>query len=295
MPWLQLRARAGKECAEELEHALEELGALSVTLQDAEDEAVFQLDRDSTPLWRQVELVGLFPADTEPEALSRALRSACPDCSPVLKTETLEDRDWERSWMTDFRPMRFGEQVWVCPSWSEPPAPDAVNLFLDPGLAFGSGTHPTTALCLEWLDAHPPRDRNVIDYGCGSGILAVASALLGARRVVAVDNDPQAVTACAGNRDLNGIDAGRLSTHLPDADERHAPGDVVLANILAGPLESLAPVLTRLTAPGGTLVLSGILSGQSETLQQTYASGFIMEPPVIREGWALLQGVRRPQ
>lgn len=295
MPWLQLRARAGKECAEELEHALEELGALSVTLQDAEDEAVFQLDRDSTPLWRQVELVGLFPADTEPEALSRALRAACPDCSPTLRTETLEDRDWERSWMTDFRPMRFGERVWVCPSWSEPPAPDAVNLFLDPGLAFGSGTHPTTALCLEWLDAHPPRDRNVIDYGCGSGILAVSAALLGARRVVAVDNDPQAVTACAGNRDLNGIDAGRLSTHLPDADGRHAPGDVVLANILAGPLESLAPVLTRLTVPGGTLVLSGILSGQSETLQQAYASGFIMKPPVIREGWALLQGVRRPQ
>ncbi len=292
MPWLQLKARAPQESADALERRMVELGALSVTLQDAEDEAVFQLDRHSTPLWSQVQLIGLFPGDADPEALRHDLGATGNDPALKIEYEILEERDWQRAWMSDFAPMRFGERLWVCPSWSQPPEPDAVNLMLDPGLAFGSGTHPTTALCLEWLDSHPPRDQRVIDYGCGSGILAIAAALLGARGITAIDNDPQAVTASADNRDLNGIDPRRLSVYPADADEP-APAELVLANILAGPLESLAPLLGRLTAPGGIVLLSGILSAQSESLSRTYAAnGFAMQPPVLRDGWALLEGRR---
>lgn len=271
---------------------MNELGALSVTLQDAEDEAVFQLDRHSTPLWSQVQLIGLFPGDADPEALRHALEETGDGSELNIEYEFLEERDWQRTWMSDFAPMRFGQRLWVCPSWSQPPEPDAVNLMLDPGLAFGSGTHPTTTLCLEWLDSHPPRDQRVIDYGCGSGILAIAAALLGAREITAIDNDPQAVKASADNRDLNGIDARHLGVFPTDAGEP-APADLVLANILAGPLESLAPLLKRLSAPGGIVLLSGILSAQSESLSRTYAAnGFTMQPPVLRDGWVLLEGRR---
>lgn len=290
MPWLQIKARITDTEAPQMEQLFQSVGAVSVTLLDAEDEPVFQLDPDSTPLWQQTLLCALFEDDADPDAIIEIITGASRLLASDLLSEKIADQDWERVWMSDFKPMRFGERLWVCPSWSEPPAPDAVNVMLDPGLAFGSGTHPTTALCLAWLDSQQLTNKSVIDYGCGSGILAIAAALLGANRVVAVDNDPQAVTASGNNRDMNGISAELMTVHLPG--EAHAPADIVVANILSGPLAELTPVLTSLTKPGGKLILSGVLSEQTQTLMASYEPYFAMQPPVIQDEWVRIEGTR---
>lgn len=194
--------------------------------------------------------------------------------------------------MDDFRPMRFGQRLWICPSWDEPPAGDAISILLDPGLAFGTGTHPTTALCLEWLDAHPPAGLEVIDYGSGSGILAVAALKLGAARVTAVDIDPQALTATRDNAARNGVDDARLHVDYPEA-LGETTADLVLANILAGPLVELAPAMAGRVRPGGAIVLSGILREQADTVRQAYTAWFDMDPPAFREDWTRLTGRRR--
>lgn len=291
MPWLQIKARTTDAEAEQLEHLFQSLGAVSVTLLDAEDEPVFQLDSDTTPLWQQVLVTALFEHHVDADAIVAAVATTSGLTANDLIVEQLADQDWERAWMDDFHPMRFGRRLWVCPSWSTPPEPDAVNLLLDPGLAFGSGTHPTTALCLEWLDAQQLEGRYVIDYGCGSGILAIAAALLGAANVVAVDNDPQAITACNENRALNGVSAEVLSTHLPG--KSHPPADIVIANILAGPLEELTPILTGLTRPGGKLILSGVLSDQTAPLIESYRPWFDLAEPTVRDEWVRIEGTRR--
>ncbi len=290
MPWLQIKARITDAEAPQMEQLFQSIGAVSVTLLDAEDEPVFQLDPGSTPLWQRTLLCALFEDDADADAIIATVTAGSRLLESDLLTEKIADQDWERAWMSDFRPMRFGERLWVCPSWSEPPEPDAVNIMLDPGLAFGSGTHPTTALCLAWLDSQQLINKSVIDYGCGSGILAIAAALLGASRVVAVDNDPQAVTASGNNRDMNGISAGLMTVHLPG--EAHAPADIVVANILSGPLAELTPVLTSLTKPGGKLILSGVLSEQTETLMASYAPFFAMQAPVIQDEWVRIEGTR---
>lgn len=292
MPWLQIKARVSDTEAAQMEQLFQSAGAVSVTLLDAEDEAVFQLDPDTTPLWQQTMLCALFEHDTDADNTVANIVAGSRLEESDLIIENIADQDWERAWMDDFKPMRFGQRLWVCPSWSVPPEPDAVNIMLDPGLAFGSGTHPTTALCLEWLDSQQLIGKRVIDYGCGSGILAIAAVLLGAETVIGVDNDPQAVTSCANNRDTNGIAPERLTVHLPG--EAHAPADIVVANILSGPLAELTPVLTRLTKPGGTLILSGVLSEQTETLMQSYAPFFDMQAPVIRDEWVRIEGTRLP-
>jgi ribosomal protein L11 methyltransferase len=296
MTWLQIKARISDTEAPLMELLFQSLGAVSVTLLDAEDEPVFQLDPGSTPLWQQTMLCALFEHDVvageaeEAEEIVLAITAASRLQADDLIIETIKDQDWERAWMDTFKPMRFGRRLWVCPSWCPPPDPDAVNLLLDPGLAFGSGTHPTTALCLEWLDAQNLQHKRVIDYGCGSGILAIAAVLLGANEVVAVDNDAQAIISCGNNRDMNGIAAARLTVHLPG--EKHAPADIVVANILSGPLEELTPVLTSLTKPGGSLILSGVLSEQTESLLASYRPWFDMQAPVIRDEWVRVEGTR---
>lgn len=289
MPWLQIKARTTDSEAEQLEHLFQSLGAVSVTLLDAEDEPVFQLDSDSTPLWQQVLVTALFEHHVDSGDIVSALAAAQLAYSDLI-VEELGDQDWERAWMDDFHPMRFGSRLWVCPSWTTPPDTNAVNLMLDPGLAFGSGTHPTTALCLEWLDAQQLTDKYVIDYGCGSGILAIAAALLGAEKVIAVDNDPQAITACNENRALNGVAAERLVTCLPGT--AHPPADIVIANILAGPLEELTPILTKLTRPGGKLILSGVLSDQTTPLIESYRPWFDLAEPTVRDEWVRIEGTR---
>lgn len=293
MPWQQLKVRVPEARAALVEELLSELGAVSVTLQDGEDQPVFQIDPGTTPIWRNTEVVGLFEHDVPIHAIVTELRArAHLNATDEIVTEEVADTDWERVCMQDFKPMRFGERVWICPSWETPPEPSAVNIMLDPGLAFGTGTHPTTALCLEWLDRQDLVGKTVIDYGCGSGVLAIAAALLGAARVIAIDNDPQAIIASESNRELNQITPGQLSVHLPGV-EGHPQADVLVANILSGPLEQLTPIIAALVKPGGKLILSGVLSQQTQSLVDSYQEFFTMLVPVTREEWVRVEGVRR--
>lgn len=291
MPWQELTLRLAREQLEAAESLLLAADAVSVTYRDAEDQPVLEPAPGETPLWDQVLVTGLFEADADLATLTALIRAQLPALE-ALDTRQVEDQDWERAWMDDFRPMRFGQRLWICPSWDEPPAGDAISILLDPGLAFGTGTHPTTALCLEWLDAHPPAGLEVIDYGSGSGILAVAALKLGAARVTAVDIDPQALTATRDNAARNGVDDARLHVDYPEA-LGETTADLVLANILAGPLVELAPAMAGRVRPGRAIVLSGILREQADTVRQAYTAWFDMDPPAFREEWTRLTGRRR--
>lgn len=292
MPWQQVSLRVPERSAAHIEELLSELGAVSVTLQDGEDEAVFQIELGSTPIWSNTEIVGLFPFDTDTAALIAAIKTRAElEQAPTIMLEEVADTDWERVCMQDFKPMRFGKRIWICPSWETPPEPEAVNIMLDPGLAFGTGTHPTTALCLEWLDQQDLHGKSVIDYGCGSGILAIAAALLGAVTVIGIDNDPQAILASESNRALNGLQPEQMQVFLPGASEL-SKADVLMANILAGPLEELTSIIAALVKPGGKLILSGVLSQQTSTLVAAYRHYFTMLSPVIRDEWVRVEGTR---
>lgn len=292
MPWLQVRLAITPEQAETYEDALLEVGAVSVTFMDAEDQPIFEPDLGTTPLWSHTHLLALFEADTDETALIAHLQLLCGGSLPEHHVERIEDQDWERSWMDNFQPMRFGRRLWIVPSWHAAPEPDAVNLLLDPGLAFGTGTHPTTALCLEWLDGQELQGCNVLDFGCGSGILAIAALLLGAPQAVGTDIDPQALEASRDNASRNGIDPARFPVYLP-ADLPQQPADVVVANILAGPLVSLAPQITALVKGGGRLALSGILAEQAEDVRAAYAGAFDLDPTASKDGWVRISGVKR--
>ncbi|VXB14477.1 50S ribosomal protein L11 methyltransferase [Pseudomonas sp. 8O] len=292
MPWLQVRLAITPEQAETYEDALLEVGAVSVTFMDAEDQPIFEPDLGTTPLWSNTHLLALFEADTDETALLAHLQLLCGGALPEHHVERIEDQDWERSWMDGFQPMRFGQRLWIVPSWHAAPEPDAVNLLLDPGLAFGTGTHPTTALCLEWLDGQKLDNCSVLDFGCGSGILAIAALLLGAPQAAGTDIDPQALEASRDNASRNGIDPARFPVYLP-ADLPQQPADVVVANILAGPLVSLAPQITTLVKGGGRLALSGILAEQAEEVRAAYAGAFDLDPTAIKDGWVRISGVKR--
>lgn len=289
------------DTASHYELALETCGALSVTLSDAADQPLLEPGPGETPIWQQVVVTGLFDDSTDAEQTSSDIMRilGTDGATAELNIETIEDRDWVRAWMDDFKPMRFGKQLWICPSVYQPPEPDAVNIMLDPGLAFGTGTHPTTALCLRWLDAHPPANKQVIDYGCGSGVLAIAALLLKASRVTAVDNDPQALLASHDNAQRNQV-SDRLKVCAPTelidkpADElAEQQVDLLLANILAGPLQDLAPVLASLLRPGASLVLSGILLEQMESVKQAYADTINWRAMTEEQGWICLEGQRK--
>ena len=292
MPWLQVRLAITPEQAETYEDALLEVGAVSVTFMDAEDQPIFEPDLGTTPLWSHTHLLALFEADTDETALLAHLQLLCGGALPEHHVERIEDQDWERSWMDGFQPMRFGQRLWIVPSWHAAPQPDAVNLLLDPGLAFGTGTHPTTALCLEWLDGQNLDNCSVLDFGCGSGILAIAALLLGAPQAAGTDIDPQALEASRDNASRNSIDPARFPVYLP-ADLPQQPADVVVANILAGPLVSLAPQITALVKGGGRLALSGILAEQAEEARAAYASAFDLDPTAVKDGWVRISGVKR--
>ncbi len=291
--WQQLTLHARSADCAELEDKLLAQGALSITYLDAEDQPVFQEEPGSTPMWDNTVLLALFAADADLSFVLAALRNEEKVLNrESLHAETLADKAWERSWMDDFQPMRFGQRLWICPSWQTPPEPEAVNLFIDPGLAFGSGTHHTTAMCLTWLDQADVAGKTVIDYGCGSGVLALAAALLGAEVVHAVDNDPQAILATRDNAQRNQLDDEQIPTYLP-ADLPHMKADILLANILAAPLQSLAPAFAELLATDGKLVLSGLLDYQIEAVQGAYQSWIRFDQPVIDNGWACLSGTRK--
>ncbi len=292
MTWLQLRLETSREGAAELEERLLATGSVAVTLEDDADEPVLEPGVGETPLWRRTRVTGLYPADTDMAAVLAAFPATLLE-NTRHRVEILEDKDWERAWIEHYRPMRFGRRLWVCPSWLEPPDSAAVNLLLDPGLAFGTGTHPTTALCLEALDSLDLAGATVVDYGCGSGILAVAALKLGARRALGVDNDPQALAASRDNARRNAIPEGALSVALPGEADTTAwlgEADVVVANILAGPLLELADTLLALLRSGGTLLLSGLLQTQADWLRDHYAPRIALEIAGEREGWVCLRG-----
>jgi len=287
--WLQLRLHSPAAETERWEDVLLAAGAEAVTYLDAADQPVLEPGVGQMPLWDQVVLLGLFPAAIDTAPVLDRLRVQTGDAT--LRFEILEDKDWEREWMQHYQPMRFGARLWICPTWQSPPQPDAITVLLDPGLAFGTGTHPTTAMCLEALAGMDLLGKTVVDYGCGSGILAIAAAKLGARRVVAVDNDPQALTACRANAERNGISAELLSVHLPEA----TPGvqaNVVIANILAGPLKALSATLLGLLAPRGELLMAGLLESQAQNLIQHYATNVALRAREQREEWVCLSGRR---
>ena len=291
MPWLQLSLEVNRDQADNVSEVFESAGALSVTLVDAADEALLEPAPGEQPLWGRLRVVALFPSGCDADAIQDGLRVALKIPDIQLQADRLEDRDWSTTWRDDFHAMRFGARLWVCPSGESPPDDDAVVVQLDPGMAFGTGTHATTGLCLEWLDSYPIKDQEVIDYGCGSGILAIAAAKLGAGRVLAVDIDPQALTATRDNATRNGI-AGSIEVMLPDALDS-GPVDVVMANILANPLIELAESLNALVKPGGRIVMTGVLAEQAEGVMAAYREWFDFEAPMQREEWVLLEGVKR--
>lgn len=296
MSWFQVRFHATADQVTNLEDILLACGAVSVTLQDDADQPILEPELGTTPIWDNTQVIGLFDANQDSEALMAALAKAYLAITgselPHYKTEILEEKDWVRAWMDDYHPMPFGERLWVCPSWREPPQPNAVNLSLDPGLAFGTGTHPTTALCLKFLDAEVSGDELVVDYGCGSGILGIAALLLGAKEMIGVDIDPQALLATQDNAERNNIDRNRYQVYLPAAAPKVA-ADITVANILAGPLVALAADIASYTRSGGKLALSGLLAEQAEEIMQCYSQWFDLNPPIQQEEWVVVTGVKR--
>lgn len=273
-----------------------DMGADAVSMADAADQPLYEPDPGTTPLWHQTSVTGLFDSTRDIEQLTGDLRSAwhqqTQQSLPDIDVTLVEDKDWVRSWMDDFTPLRFGERLWIVPSWHDAPDPDAANLLLDPGLAFGTGTHPTTALCLEWLDGHAVAGKQIIDYGCGSGILGLAALLLGATHVIGVDTDAQALEASRENAWRNAVPDDQIDLYLP-GQEPDTRAEVMLANILAQPLISLASKLAGKVVDGGDIVLSGILAHQARTVMEAYEPWFIMDEPETRDEWVRLTGRRR--
>jgi ribosomal protein L11 methyltransferase len=289
MAWIQFIFDSNPDAAEHLSDKLSECGASAITFEDNADQPLFEPAIGTTPLWSATRVIALFSADIDINNTIALLSTLiAPSEVPKYKVEAVEDKDWEREWMDNFHPICFGEQLWICPSWHIPPQADAVNIMLDPGLAFGTGTHPTTALCLNWLDQANVKDKYVIDYGCGSGILAIAAALLGAKKVIGVDTDPQALEATQANAERNGV---KIDTYFPDECPLDQ-ADLLIANILAGPLQSLVELFSNLTKPHAEIVLSGILEEQAQDVSSTYQTWFAMQAPTQREEWIRLNGKR---
>ncbi|MEN1957154.1 50S ribosomal protein L11 methyltransferase [Luteimonas changyuni] len=305
MPFLELTLHCRESEQPRYEHAFDDVGALAVTMLDADadtgnERAILEPGVGETPLWGAISLSALFPHDSDPLLLLAALESfdAGLDWSRV-SFRNVEDQDWERAWMDQYVPLRFGERTWIVPWNHELPdgaaSDDAAIVRLDPGLAFGSGTHPTTALCLRWLDGLAADGRldgvGVLDFGCGSGILALAALKLGAAHATGIDNDPQALLATADNAARNAV-GERLSVYAP-AEAPDGTWPVVVANILASALDALADTLAARVAPGGRLALSGILDGQQEALLARYGEWFDGLSVAIEGDWVRIDGIRR--
>ena len=289
--WLQIIVSTDADNSEVISEHLEAIGALSVTFLDAGDEALFEIEPHSQSQWQQTKVVGLFENQQNANQLAKEFKSLCGEPTPKFDIEWLEDEAWERRCLEDFQPMLFGNNLWITPSWHEtPPKPNARVVQLDPGLAFGAGSHPTTALCLEWIDSADFDNKRAIDYGCGSGILAIAAIKCGASKVDAVDHDEQALLATKHNC-LNNQCAHQVSTYLPEAYEPNS-ADIILANILAGPLVKLAPTLASLCNSDGSLILSGLLAEQRELIEKAYETWFSIRSFRERDGWLLLECVK---
>lgn len=292
MPWIQLRVHTTEKHAEPVSDMLMSWGAQAVSFVDAHDTPIYEPMPGEVIYWANTVVVGLFDAEQNMDKVIRKLEQVSLFKHGVqYKLEQLEDKDWEREWMDNFHPIRFGQRLWVCPSWREIPDPTAVNVMLDPGLAFGTGTHPTTALCMEWLDSQDLTDSLVVDFGCGSGILGIAALKLGGKRVVGIDIDPQAIEASTANAARNGV-AGQIELYLPK-DQPKLEADVVVANILAGPLAELSQIISAYVRPGGLLALSGILESQAQSVINAYSNEFTFDPIAVKEEWVRLSARKK--
>ncbi|HGS4630926.1 50S ribosomal protein L11 methyltransferase [Vibrio cholerae] len=291
MPWIQIKLNATNDNAEAIgDMLMEESGAVSVTFLDAKDTPVFEPLPGETRLWGDTDVVALYEADMDTSLILQQIKASNMLAEGFAhKVEQVEDKDWEREWMDNFHPMQFGRRLWICPSWREVPDPQAVNVMLDPGLAFGTGTHPTTALCLEWLDNLDLSGKTVIDFGCGSGILAIAAIKLGAAKVIGIDIDPQALLASKDNAARNGVE-DQIDVYLPKDQPEGLVADVVVANILAGPLRELSPIIKGLLKPGGQLAMSGILDTQAESVAEFYRDDLELDPIAEKSEWCRISG-----
>ncbi|EGQ7706581.1 50S ribosomal protein L11 methyltransferase [Vibrio cholerae] len=291
MPWIQIKLNATNDNAEAIgDMLMEETGAVSVTFLDAKDTPVFEPLPGETRLWGDTDVVALYEADMDTSLILQQIKASNMLAEGFAhKVEQVEDKDWEREWMDNFHPMQFGRRLWICPSWREVPDPQAVNVMLDPGLAFGTGTHPTTALCLEWLDNLDLSGKTVIDFGCGSGILAIAAIKLGAAKVIGIDIDPQALLASKDNAARNGVE-DQIEVYLPKDQPEGLVADVVVANILAGPLRELSPIIKGLLKPGGQLAMSGILDTQAESVAEFYRDDLELDPIAEKSEWCRISG-----
>ena len=298
MAWIQLKVEVLPDQIEIIEDSMLLEGAQAVTLQDGADQPILEPELGTMPVWDKTIVIGLFDAEINGDVLianMKNLFSFDPTMQgkafPEHKLELVEDKDWERAWMDNFHAMPFGDRLWVCPSWKEPEDKNAVNLMLDPGLAFGTGTHPTTAHCLRFLDKQVEGGELIIDYGCGSGILGIAALLLGSERMLGVDNDPQALLATRQNAERNGISADQYDVVLPENTHK-IEADIMVANILAGPLISLAENIATLTKSGGKLALSGLLSHQADEVRAAYEPWFNMGGMEQLDDWIILTGTK---
>tara|TARA_B100000700_G_scaffold326660_1_gene438856 strand:- start:28 stop:849 length:822 start_codon:yes stop_codon:yes gene_type:complete len=266
-------------------------GAQAVTYRDAADTPIFEPPLGKVLLWKQTLVTGLFDASLDMKPVVANLEKAKVLSKPLqYKLDGLEDKDWELEWMDNFHPIQFGDRLWICPTWRDIPDPNAVNILLDPGMAFGTGTHPTTAMCLEWLDANVKGGEQVVDFGCGSGILGIAALKLGSAKAMGIDIDKQALLSTQENAERNQV-ADQFDVFLPE-QHPNAQADLVLANVLAGPLRELSDIIKGFVKPGGRLVLSGILERQAQSVMDAYAPEIEFETPTQQEEWVMLAGYR---
>ena len=288
--WQELKFRVSSENALLVEEKLFSSGAAAVTFLDARNQPIFVEETDQMPLWEDICIVSLFSQDVNLAPVVQKLVHDQPAInSNDIDIHLINDQDWESKWMNDQKPQQFGNRLWIYPSWITPLKNSVTNMILDPGLAFGTGSHPTTSLCLNWLDNNLIPKQHIIDYGCGSGILAIAAALLGASKVYAVDNDPQAITATLSNMEKNRISNQSIQTFSPEALP-NVKVDLLIANILANPLIQLSEIFSTLLKPSGKIVLSGILEEQVEKVSYHYRSYFELEEPQLNDGWVLIAG-----
>lgn len=292
MQYLQVAVTAGRKDAETISDWLNNQGALSVTVESANDQEIFDIAAPGDPTWEVQKLTALFVSDFPGDSLGIGLSRFSLIEQPQFSR--LEEQDWERKWLDQFVPVKTGRNLWVCPSWLTPPDPQAVNLIIDPGLAFGTGTHPTTSQILDYLSRHPIKNKNIVDYGCGSGILAIAALALGARRAIGVDVDPKAVKAAMENARKNGVEDRFAAVAPKQFDENYAEykADVVIANILASTLLTLREKLASLAASNATILLSGVLEHQGGEIKDSFADEFEFHQ-TQRQHWLLLVGTKR--
>lgn len=291
MAWIQIRIGATETTAEAISDALLAQGSASVTFMDSKDTPIFEPKIGEVKYWTNTTVIGLFDANHDMQTVVAQLAKLPELTSDFTHTiEQLEDKDWEREWMENFHPIQFGKRLWICPSWRDIPDPNAINVMLDPGLAFGTGTHATTALCLRWLESLDLSGKTVVDFGCGSGILGIAAIKLGAKRVIGIDIDPQALDASKDNAKRNGV-ADQLEVYLP-SNQPSLQADVVVANILAQPLRELNEVILALLKPQGEIALSGVLVEQADSVRTCYQQQVTLTPTTCEGEWVRIDGVK---